>query len=73
MMLAVSRLRQRQISLALLVALVGLGGPLVFFFYAVIRGPGVMIYVGVQYAILGFILWQLTRPVPMEETVAPND
>src|SRR5436190_11242370 len=68
--LAVSRLRQRQISLALLVVSAGLAGPLVYFLYSLFRGPLVMLYVGLQFAVFGFILWQLTRPSPVSEEVA---
>ena len=61
------RLRQRQVSLALLVALVGLAGPLIFFLYTLLHGPLVLLYVALQYAVFGFILWQFTRPAPLEE------
>ena len=67
---AATRLRQRQISLALLVVSAGLAGPLVYFLYSLFRGPMVMLYVGLQFAVFGFILWQLTRPSPAGEEVA---
>jgi hypothetical protein len=73
MRLAATRLRQRQVSLALLVAAVGLAGPLVFFLYALLSGPLVLLYVGLQYAVFGFILWQITRPAPTLEDALPND
>jgi uncharacterized RDD family membrane protein YckC len=70
---ATDRLKQRQFSLALLVALVGLAGPLVFFLYTLLHGPVVLLYVGMQYAVFGFILWQFTRPAPLEEEVPQHD
>jgi hypothetical protein len=71
--LAAMRLRQRQVSLALLVALVGLAGPLIFFLYTLLHGPVVLLYVGLQYAVFGFILWQFTRPAPLEEDAPQHD
>ena len=71
--LAATRLKQRQVSLVLLVALVGLAGPLVFFLYTLLHQPLVLLYVGLQYAVFGFILWQFTRAAPLEEEAHQND
>ena len=67
--LAAIRLRQRQISLAFLVVGAGLAGPLVFFLYSLLHRPVVMLYVGLQFAVFGFILRQLTQPSPTDEEV----
>ncbi len=68
----VIRLRERQISLALLVGLVGMAGPLVFFSYSLVHRPEVLLYVGIQYAVFGLILRQFTRPALLEEE-SPSD
>ena len=67
---AATRLKQRQISLALLVTVAGLAGPLVFFLYTLLHGPAVLLYVAFQYAVFGFILRQFTRPAPVDEEEA---
>ena len=71
--LAAARLRQRQVSLVLLVALVGLAGPLIFFLYTLLHGPMVLLYVALQYAVFGFILRQFTMPAPIEEDAPQHD
>jgi hypothetical protein len=70
--LAAKRIRQRQLSLALLVVSVGLTGPLVFFLHTLLHRPSVLLYIGLQYAVFGFILWQLTRPSLVDEDSPQN-
>ena len=68
----IDRLRQRQVSLFLLIVSAGLAGPLLFVGYTLLHNPIALVFISLQYTVFGFILWQLTRPVPLEEDSVPH-